>query len=244
MAARITTIQTRGRRVNYKQLVSVNYSIPRRKRLKPAGQLGTLYPITVKSKNSSGVLIHYVGYGSEYDEWRPLTDVVHLLPSSASSSVEKFDLNKELAVRIKSVLVSHRKSNPVIRIDVPFDSKTFNQGLKTKSYVSKHYRGKDHYKITKYSDLDDILGCGWHYRGLNSAGDFCYAILETIEFYFYRRRPLVHYTSGQHGQPAKTSTPRGFMLAFMFVRGDGTASDFCFDNQSPHCLCLAPCIVL
>jgi len=54
-------------------------------------------------------------------------------------------------------------------------------------------RRVEHYTIDAYSDLDSLLGCNWHYRGLNSAGDFCYVMCGTVEFYVYRKRPLVFY---------------------------------------------------
>ena len=35
---------------------------------------------------------------------------------------------------------------------------------------------------------------------------------------------MFHYVADQHGQPIQTSTPRGYMLVFSFVRGDGVPS--------------------
>ena len=212
--------------MDYKKLVTVDYSIPRCKR-RPRGQgqsQGTLYPITIKSSNSSRVLIHYIGYGPEHDEWRNLEDIEKL--QSPCMTLEEYDFYQELAMRIKSTLLAKRKANPVTRIDMPFDRAAFEGGLKSHGQVKQYSRGTHRYKIAHYSDIEDLLGKNWHYRGVNSAGDFCYAILETVEFYLYHRRPLIHYIANEHGKPIQTSTPRGYMLVFKFVRGDGTKSEF------------------
>lgn len=109
---------------------------------------------------------------------------------------------------------------------MPFDRVAFEDGLKSHGQVKQYYRGTHHYRIAQYCDLDDILGQNWHYRGVNNAGDFCYTILETVEYYLYHRRPLIHFIANEHGQPIQTSTPRGYMLIFKFVRGDGTKLEF------------------
>ena len=137
-------------------------------------------------------------------------------------TLEEYDFYQELAMRIKSTLLAKRKANPVTRIDMPFDRAAFERGLKSHGQVKQYSRGTHRYKIAHYSDIEDLLGKNWHYRGVNSAGDFCYAILETVEFYLYHRRPLIHYIANEHGKPIQTSTPRGYMLVFKFVRGDGT----------------------
>ena len=63
-----------------------------------------------------------------------------------------------------------------------FDKVTFDEGLRTKGHASKSVRGTQHYKISSYNDLDGLLGRNWHYRGLNDVGDFCYVVLETVEY--------------------------------------------------------------
>ena len=86
-------------------------------------------------------------------------------------------------------------------------------------------RRVEHYTIDAYSDLDSLLGCNWHYRGLNSAGDFCYVMCGTVEFYLYRKRPLVYYVVKEE-KPTKTCVPQGYCLVFKYVRGDGPPSQF------------------
>ena len=77
----------------------------------------TLYPVKIicteatDSANEGNVRIHYVGYSASYDEWRPCDDVVNFVSSSIS---EEFCLHNELALRVKSSLVSQRRSNPAV----------------------------------------------------------------------------------------------------------------------------------
>ena len=42
--------------------------------------------------------IHYIGYGSQYDELRDKDDIVSMV--SLCLATEKFDLNQELALKI------------------------------------------------------------------------------------------------------------------------------------------------
>lgn len=187
----------------------------------------TLYPVEIISltdpANEGNVRIHYVGYSSAYDEWRPRNDIVNFVSPSVS---EKFCLHKELALRLKSSLVSRRKSNPSVKIEMTFDKDVYEKGLSAAGYVKCVKRGIEHNTIRSYSDLDDLLGVNWHYRGLNSVGDFCYVIEHSIDFYLYKRRPLVQYIPGTDGTPAKVFISRGYALVFKFIRGDGTGSQF------------------
>ena len=93
--------------------------------------------------------------------------------------------------------------------------------------MSKHYRGVQRYKITKYADLNPLLGNNWHFRGINPNGDFCYVILSTLEYYLHKREPLKEYFPS-NGSKDFILKPRdlGYMLVFIFVRGDGTREEF------------------
>ena len=69
------------------------------------------------------VRIHYVGYSSTFDEWRPRNDHVTTVPIELSSSNEDYNFNRELALKLKSSLVSQRRSNPAVKIEMSFDKK-------------------------------------------------------------------------------------------------------------------------
>lgn len=199
----------------------------RRKETKSSCDDDTLYPVRIISSGTNvhmagNVRIHYVGYSSKYDEWRAVDDLVNV---GTSSYVEEYSFYGDLALRLKSSLVSQRRSNPSVRIEMAFDKRTFDEGLKAIGHFKNRKRGIDHYAIRNYSDLDSLFGRNWHYRGLNQLGDFCYVICETVDYYLYKKRPLIQYVE-QQGAPTKVSVPRGYALVFKFIRGDGTATEF------------------
>ena len=189
-------------------------------------QDSTLYPISIAPSTNSTtnlVKIHYLGYSSRYDEWRAVSDLVEL--DTPCALEEQYDFNQHLAEKITSSLSSQRRASPVVKIEMTYDKSVYEKGLKMKGKLKRQSRGVEHYTIEAYHDLDNLLGCNWHYRGLNSSGDFCYVMLETVEFYLYRKRPLIYYVEKEQ-KPVKTCIPRGFALVFKYVRGDGPSSQF------------------
>ena len=123
-----------------------------------------LYPVKIISEatdpaKEGEVQIHYVGYSDTYDEWRPRDDIVNFV----SSNSEEFCLHNELALRVKSSLVSQRRSNPAVKIEMSFDQNVYEEGLSTAGYVKCTKRGIRHYAIRNYSELDNLLGANWHY---------------------------------------------------------------------------------
>ena len=186
-----------------------------------------LYPISVLEHDSKGkVKIHYVGYGSEYDQWKDAAELFNVESPCVLS--ERYDFHQDLALRIKSLLTTSatKKSNPCVNISMPFDEKEFSEGLAILGYVHSAKKQITCYRIRRYSDLDELLGKGWHFRGLNSIGDYCFVVPDTVEYYLCHRRPIVHFVPNNDGSPVKVCTPQGFMLHFTFERSDGTSSDF------------------
>jgi len=96
------------------------------------------------------------------------------LPKAKRSVPRPFSLYFELRNKIKIVLNSGRKESPVIRIDMPFDKLQFDGGLKQYGTFVRTFRGIVRCNINHYGDLNVLLGKNWHFRGLNSQGDFCY----------------------------------------------------------------------
>ena len=118
-------------------------------------------------------------------------------------------------------------------IDMSFDIIQFNGGLMVAGVPSKVVHGIQRYKINHFHDLTSLLGSHWHFRGLNKNGDDGYVVLETVEYYLHKRRPLVEYLPPQ--PPAENITDisieRGYALAFSFVCGYGTKSTFGKDRK-------------
>ena len=63
-----------------------------------------LYDIEVVEEAGTQVKIHYIGYGREYDEWQPKSEIVLNKPAFSSKEEEPYSLLTELACSIKKSL--------------------------------------------------------------------------------------------------------------------------------------------
>ena len=186
------TLRTKCRK-NYRELADIK--LPKAKKQTQKTSCSQLYPVDVVERGENGrVNVHYIGFSQEFDEWREPSDIVPLELDESSDPnspvLLPFSLYFELDNTIKKALNSGRKESPHVRIEMAFDKLQFTGGLKAYSTSSRTYRGIERYKITSYKNLDPLLGKNWHVRGLNSNGDFCYVILNTLEFYLHKRKPL------------------------------------------------------
>lgn len=132
-----------------------------------------------------------------------------------------FHLHTELAYQIKLALHSSTRSDPDIRVELPFDRFLYTGGLQQAGKKIKKYRGHDVYGIDKYGDLAPILGPRWHVRVFNEQMDFCYVILETVRFHLHRRQPVPDF---QPDFEPHHTVDGGYAVIFHFVRGDGVRS--------------------
>ena len=126
-----------------------------------------------------------------------------------------FHLHSELAYQIKLALKPSTRSDPNVRIELPFDRYLFVGGLQQAGKFLKSSHGHSIYGISSYSTLAPILGREWHLRILNKEKDFCYAILETVQYHLHRRQPA------EDAVDPERSVDGGYLLIFRFVRGDG-----------------------
>jgi hypothetical protein len=225
-------LRERTKAINYKE--PSESDIPRAKSSKSKAS-NELFPIEVVDEDSGRYKVHYVGYSSAHDEWKTKSDIVDLDHDDRDDSCcqvhqHRFSLHHELATRVKMALNSSRKESPIVRIDMPFDRIEFYGGLMMLGENKRFVRGIQHYKILRYSDLNSLLGVNWHYRGINSTGDFCYVLLDTIEYYLYKRRSLKEFFPSVDGV-VEEKRDVGDMLAFTFVRGDGTPDRFGKDKE-------------
>ena len=115
-----------------------------------------------------------------------------------------------------------------------FDILLFNGGLLPTATPSRKVSGVQRYKIRKFSDLNSLLGNNWHFRGLNSNGDYGYVMLETVEFYIRKSWSLSEYIPGVASSvgdsiangPRHVSIDTGYTLTFTFIVGYGTPAIF------------------
>ena len=209
-----------------------------------------LYAIEIieEDQEAARYKVHYVGYSCAYDEWKEKDAIVDIGDQNPDPEdpnpgpnacpmyydhglIKRFSLYYELATRIKIALNSSRKGSPMVRIDLPFDKIEFNGGLRTYGVKKCCVRGIEYYTITKFQDLNPLLGVNWHWRGIDVNGDFCYVILKTIEFYLYPRRPIKEFIPSADGKPPEeVQRPTGEMLVFRFVQGDGVSAQFGVDK--------------
>ena len=106
--------------------------------------LDHLYPLVIidEDKECQLVKVHYEGYPSKYDEWRPKNDILDLeaskddanddiAPTSAvleSEPVSTFNLYQKLLINIKAALTGGHKKSTHARVRMPFDKLTFDGG--------------------------------------------------------------------------------------------------------------------
>ena len=232
---------TRRHKVDYKQLVECA-KLPRTKKICTPGDK-QLFPVEILEAENNQVKVHYIGYGKEDDEWKDKSEIETVLgedDNPASGIVETdplvgyqpFSLYKELRIRIKRSLTCNRTASPLVKISMPFDIFLFNGGLKCYGVPSEKKCGIQHYKVNNYSDLDDLLGSNWHFRGLNVNGDYGYAVLETINFYIHKSKSLVEFMPSKVNNTfASLNTSTGYSLVFCFVCNYGTADTFGKDKK-------------
>ena len=235
-------METRRKRIDFRELSDIK--LPPRKKKPPKITSQTLFPVEIvdKEPTTCRVKVHYIGYGVKYDEWRDESEVEVLderEPETTSASnrspIEHYCLFKDLGFKIKRALSCSRKTSPHAKIVMSFDILLFNGGLLPMAVPSRKAGGIQRYTIRNYSDLNSLLGCNWHFRGLNSNGDYGYVILKSVEFYIRKGRRILEYipcqptasgdgTSGSLTQSISTGT--GYTLTFTFIVGYGTPATF------------------
>ena len=208
-----------------------------------------LYRLKILEEDPSRgmVKVRYVGYGNECDEWRAMDDIVDL--TEDDSNVEQdgvegsfhFDLYttleipqrkryclyEELTYRIKSLLVSSRKGDPVCCVTMNFDAIYFESLAIRCTLIKNPKQGNQKcYTLSAFSKLTDLLGPRWYIRGINVAGDFCYVQPGTVKFHLRRCRGKCDYQLLDTGRLEKCYFGKTDQLVFHFLRGDGTSAQW------------------
>ena len=204
-----------SKRKNYK----ADVKLPRATRTTQATKVDELYPVEVIARDGDKVKIHYIGYGDEDDEWRDTAEIVETQPDV--EPYVPFDVHRELGYQIALALNSKHRSEPEVRIELPFDKLLFEGGLKQYGKLLCKSRGHDVYTIERYSALIPLLGDKWHMRGLNERLNFCYVNLKTVQFHLHKRQNIEVFDSA-----GKRTIPGGYVLVFKFVRMDGVKQDW------------------
>ena len=229
-------------RPNYRELADVQ--VPKRARSNTRNRATSsstpeFYHLRIldRDEENGRVKVRYIGYSAKFDEWRREEDIVNLEDDDSSSeetspfscqsqlpTVTKFCLYEELAFRIKSLLNSNRKADPVCSVVMSFDSVHF-EGLIRRG-IRRNVVGKgkrEVYCLASLTKLDDLLGERWYIRGLNSTGDFCYIEPGTVKYYLKFCKGKPDYQLQEDGSIITTCLRVRHQLVFQFVRNDGTS---------------------
>ena len=114
-----------------------------------------------------------------------------------------------------------------------FDYLLVRGDLQVAGVAKETVRGIRQYTLEGYHDLDHLLGENWHYRGINSWGDYAFIILDTIKYYISKWRSITVYSPPE--QPSDDSTPHkvdaGYSQKFSLVHGYGSRSTFGRDTS-------------
>ena len=223
--------------------------LPRSRKISHDTRTGTegdsdeLYRLRVVDEDDSMVKVRYIGYSSDFDEWRRKDDIVELSDDESLSesdddsrqlslgSLQRFCLFEELALRIKELLISSRKKDPMCRIVMSFDRMSFDSLLIRATVVPKAGSSKTSSKRSVYSiqhmtQFEDLLGNRWYIRGLNAAGDFCFVTPGTVRFYLREKKGRIDYQLKSDGTLFQEYFGKGVQLVLSFIRGDGTLAQW------------------
>lgn len=219
-----TKSKRKRKAIDYKKLAEgPNIKLPKQQTTVEKWSTSKLYLLEVLDalEDEQGivtVLVHYTGWSSKYDEWRPASDIIDIPPEFIFTTEEATNFfYSQLKVLIKETLHIQRKTDSSVVIRMPIQKDSFN---KLQSFGSRSSTKTQQYSA-KCQDLDVLFGKGWHYRIVNANRDFAYVIDGTITFRLVERIPLVE----QSPDGKNICTHRGYMIVFNFVRGRGNASD-------------------
>ena len=227
-------------RPDYRSMADV--TVPKRRKITcpelktPTNTNSQLFRLQVIDENSENELVkvHYVGYDNKFDEWRPKSEVIDLNEDSmkgnevtenlqevnghASAVSKPFSLYEELAYKIKSLLWSSRKGDPVCCISMTFDTIHFDGLIRRGTLVKGQH---SQYTLSTLTKLDDILGQRWYIRGINVAGDFCYVKPGTVRYWLRSVKGQADFQISEDGTLHEYTCGQRHQLTFKFIRIDG-----------------------
>ena len=181
--------------------------------------------------------IHFVGFSSNFDEWRDGDGIVNGEKSSQIGRVvQRFEPSLDslpdkasaffyhLSKAIKIALYSSKRESPDIRIEERIDIDIYEEYLRNIGVLKKSRR-RDVYVVDNNSDLCNILGSKWFERIVNENGDFCYVVAGTVRFWLNEKRPVKEffYVSDHLLQ---NYIENDLQVIFTFVHGDGVNAEY------------------
>lgn len=195
-----------------------------------------LYEVEIKEvdREKKCVRIHFKGYDSRFDEWRPYDQEGEYFPFirhekprvlTPTSLDDRADHFVDVLYRaIKRSLKSGRKDDPEVRLDVDVSEDVFTRVLGSVT-AGVAERGKLVYNISSNRMLDGIFGQKWDERIVNIRGDYCFVLEGTVTFWLGRKSSILEYKI-IGGKYVKTEIEDCSQLVFTFVKNIGNSIQY------------------
>ena len=161
--------------------------------------------------------VHYEGYGQEYDEWIPVTDVIghiHVEPSDFPP-VATYDLHR-IKIKIKENLLLTRRMDTLTNIEESISIHTWSALSPHLQIVKKYPKRPTVFTIDQHK-FGKLLGDESYFRRIvNEAGDIAQINNNTLQIAALSKRPLVDFEEVS-GKLVKNPINRGIFLRISFV---------------------------
>ena len=192
--------------------------------------------IVDRDKIQNKVKIHFIGYSSDFDEWRDGDDLVDSEKSSLGRFIPRFTPSEDslsdrasalfsrLSREIKFSLFSTKRESLEVRIEMQIDMDIYYTHLQNIGFVKKS-RGREVHCVDNNSQLCDLLGSKWFERIQNVNGDFCYVIPGTVTFWLHEKKPVKEFVY-VGDTLVESHTESDLQVIFTFVRGDGVKAEY------------------
>ena len=201
-----------------------------------------LYEIDVSEvdRERKLVRIHYKGYESKFDEWRPYDRDGEYFPfirqekphtlTTMSLEDRSHHFTDLLYRAIKRSLYSGRKDDPAVRLEVDVMEDAFNTvlGSVVDGVIE---RGRLVYNVPSNRKLDVVLGQKWDERIINFRGDYCFVAEGTVKFWLMKRSPIEGFNI-IGGNTLKLKSRTASLLFLHFLRVFGTVNNM---NRGVNC---------
>lgn len=190
-----------------------------------------------RDKDLNRVKIHFVGYSSDFDEWRDGNDFIksensnlgrllpQFIPSEDSLPDRASALLNHLSKEIKFALFSTKRETPDVRIEERIDMDIYHKYLQHIGVVKK-FRWRDVHCVENNFDLCGLLGNRWYERIQNFNGDLdCYVIPGTVRFWLLEKKAIKEFFYIGDNL-IESHIENDLQIIFTFVRGDGVKVDY------------------
>ena len=185
--------------------------------------------VVSKPRNINGVplvKVRYEGWGREYDEWRPISELTGRANECETDEERQDDIVTleldRIRVRIQESLTGLRRCDTLVTIKEPVSEKTWII-ISGASRVKKAFKKRSTLHSPIKIRFDKLFGNGWSRRYFNCKGDYSEVILRTMQLYLVKRKALRCYERKSNGIFVPKAIERGLYVVINFIRKDGNS---------------------